>query len=270
TAVQADYLHAEQHHAGRLPARRPAIGVVKELPAEEGDHYPQIGAAPVDGGAGQHAGGERGCRQNEHEHPDAQDAVEQERDETRGEPGVLAPQVSPGPERRCWWRPAIARHQLGQVGVDRRGHGSSSAFGNSGGPDRLVWLRRSLLAQRARVSSILTAWPRPMSMTSVARLLEELTMMAPRSVFLTSASTSTRLTIWLMSTWARSLSISSRSSTWLRSTLSSTWLRSSRSIKLFRSICASTSFRSILAISASMSSASITRSITRSATACAI
>jgi hypothetical protein len=51
-AVLADDLHTENHHAERLTGPRPAVGEVKELPGEEGEHHPLIGPAPVDGGSG--------------------------------------------------------------------------------------------------------------------------------------------------------------------------------------------------------------------------
>src|SRR6476646_9737175 len=154
-AVLADNLHPEQHHAGRLPTRGPEVSVIEELPGEERDHHPRIGPAPVDGTSGQHAGGERGGAQDQHEHPDAYSAVDYERDETRGEPGVLATQVFcfPRADRNVWLGAAAEWHGLryanatghrfrqASIGIDRRRHGSSEVFGNSGGSARPVWLR---------------------------------------------------------------------------------------------------------------------------------
>ena len=60
---------------------------------------------------------------------------------------------------------------------------------------------------------MLTAWLRPRSTASVTIVPEELAKRAPRSVSFTSASTSMRSTIWLMSTRAISLFISTRSIT---------------------------------------------------------
>src|SRR5256885_14901498 len=82
---------------------------------------PRVGPAPVDGTPGQHAGGERGGAQDQHEHRDAYGAVDHERDETRGEPGVLATQVLRflGADRSVWPGAAAERRGLGYAGVTR-------------------------------------------------------------------------------------------------------------------------------------------------------
>ena len=150
-------LHPEQHHAGRLAARGPEVGVIEELPGKNATtthvlallQWMELPVSTV--AANEAAPGHMNTTMLTAQ--STMNAMKREANPAcwpRRFPFVrcCAEGIAGGCRREG--RVAIRRRDwalvpAGQHLHGRRGHGSSGVFGNSGGSARPVWLRRILL-----------------------------------------------------------------------------------------------------------------------------